>query len=156
VKALFRALAHHQALTSSTIRVYVDHASLDINPTEASDLRRARQMKIPHFIAVAYAKLCPLLSILAALGIVCAVVRWRRATVSVPLLAGALGSIVAIFNNIALLAYINAISFPTYFLHYCSLALPFVILFILTGMFLGYCSLRPIRFESTQTRSGRK
>jgi len=104
-----------------------------------SERRRAFQMRIAHRIGTVYAKCTRTLTVLAAIGLLLAIVRFRVAQPSLPLVVLAIGSIAAVASRILLLSYIAATSFKSDFLHYCSPASPFLIVFVVSGLYLG-CS----------------
>jgi hypothetical protein len=121
--------------------MFIDRATTDETSVPFGERRRAIQLRIGSLIGKAYAKTSRGLTVLATIGVLVAVVRFRRQKPSLILLALAFGSLTAVVSRITLLGYIDAASFHTYFLHYCSPASPFLIVFVVSGLYLGYSSL---------------
>ncbi len=123
--------------------LYIDHAAADETSSSFGERRRAKQQRLGSLIGKIYSKSSRGLSVLAAIGVLVAIMRFRQHRPSVALLALAFGSLTAVASRIILLAYIDATSFSTYFLHYCSPASPFLIVFIGSGLYIGYSSFLP-------------
>jgi hypothetical protein len=121
--------------------LYIDHAAADETSSSFGERRRAKQQRLGSLIGKIYSKSSRGLSVLAAIGVLVAIMRFRQHSPSVALLALAFGSLTAVASRIILLAYIDVTSFSTYFLHYCSPASPFLIVFVISGIYLGFSSL---------------
>jgi hypothetical protein len=103
----------------------------------AGGTRGDLQKHVGSVIAQVYARSFLTLSIAAIGGLILAIATSLQRGPLIPLMAIALGSLVAVASRIALLAYIDAVSFPTHFLYYCSPASPFLIIFVVLGIYLG-------------------
>jgi hypothetical protein len=103
----------------------------------ASEVRRDIQLRLMRAIGKVYAVTTPILAILAVCGVVLAMALPRRASCPefVPALTLACGGAVA--ARLVLLAYIDASSFPAANLLYASPASPFLLMFIVLGLYLG-------------------
>ncbi len=137
----FGKLVSGAPINTPELILYIEHASADDASSSFGERRRAKQQRIGSLIGKVYAKTSRGLTVLAAIGVLVAIVRFRRHRPSLALLALAIGSLTAVISRIMLLAYIDATSFSTYFLHYCSPASPFLIVFIGSGLYIGYSSL---------------
>ena len=142
VSVPFRVLVHGAVVNDPSLIVYLDHVSVEDNPTKHSDQLRTMKMRIAHFMALAYAKSCRTLAIVAFLSLVVSFLRVRRSSSSLPLLAIGLGSFVAVGTRIALLSYIDATSFRMRFVNYPLPASPFVIIFAVVGIYSWYVTVR--------------
>jgi hypothetical protein len=96
-------------------------------------------VKIATILASGYAIAFPALAIFGAAGLLLATLFQRQRPIPASLLALGLGSFVAVFSRIAMLAYIDATSFPAATVLYTSPASPFVIMFTVLGIYAG-CS----------------
>ena len=137
----FRNLVRGAPIAKPGLILFVDSATADETASTLSDRRRTIQRKIAALIGKMYSKSSRTLSLLAAIGMLTAIVRIRRRQLSLPFLALALGSIIAVACRVVMLAYLDAVAFPTYYLNYCSPASPFLIVFMMSGICLGYLSL---------------
>jgi hypothetical protein len=150
----FPALVDGAVAQTPAIILYVDHTSADEQHNSISNYRQNKQLKIARFIAKAYTHLFPIASIFSFIGLLLASTRFRQSTAA-PLLAMTWGALIAIATRIALIAYIAATSWPDIFLLYASPASPFVILFVVSGLYLGYLALveHKMRAQPLQTNA---
>jgi hypothetical protein len=120
-------------------RLQAQDVLLAIETTSLPDeaLRAGDQVKIATILASGYAIAFPFLAILGAVGLLLGVLFQKRFPTPGSLLALGLGSLVAVVVRIALLAYIDATSFPGATLLYTSPATPFVIIFTVVGIYSG-------------------
>ncbi|MGB9233110.1 MAG: hypothetical protein WCC04_01760 [Terriglobales bacterium] len=115
-------------------------ATLRIETNSVPDTTRittSAQVKIATIIARGYAIAFPMLAIFGVAGLVVAALLRGQSPIPASLLALGLGSLAAVATRIALLAYIDASSFPTASTLYTSPASPFVIIFIVVGVYAG-------------------
>ncbi len=98
------------------------------------------QVRIGSVIARGYAIAFPVLAFVGAAGLVLALFRRSDAHAGA-LLALASASAVAVCTRLALLAYLDATSFPAADVHYVAPASPFVIIVAVVGAYLGYTSI---------------
>ncbi len=146
----FQKLLRGAPINTPNLILFVDTATTDEQTWPVGERRRAIQMRIARKIGRVYAKSSSFLAGLASLGLLAAMIRWRKRPFSVPLLAVALGCGTAVASRIFLLGYIAATSFDTYFLHYCSPATPFLIIYIGLGIYLGCTSLVSLESANPQ------
>jgi hypothetical protein len=95
------------------------------------------QVKIAKILASGYAIAFPILAIFGAAGMFAAAFFLRQCPFRASILALGLGSMVAVVSRIALLAYIDASSFPAINVLYSSPTSPFVIIFAVLGLYAG-------------------
>lgn len=129
-------LATGTVLDTPSFRLQIESMSgvNSVNFTEPT------QVRIASVIASGYVIAFPILTILGAVGLVMAIIRKELNPLPSALLAMASGSVVAVCTRIALLAYLDATSFPAVTVHYVAPASPFVITFAVLGIYLGYTS----------------
>jgi hypothetical protein len=137
----FRSLLRGAPIDTPNLVLFIDRATADETASLFSERRRTVQRRIGSLIGKAYARSSRGLSVMATIGMLISVLRFRRWKPSIPLLALAVGSLVAVVSRVMLLAYIDAVSYPPYYLHYCSPASPFLIVFVVSGLYLGYSSI---------------
>lgn len=109
----------------------------DVSPA-STPVVQGTQVKIAGVLASGCAMAFPFLAILGAAGLLLAILFQRQRPIPASLLALGLGSAVAVITRIALLAYIDASSFPAATLLYTSPASPFVIIFMVVGMYSAW------------------
>ena len=122
---------------TSHLRLVVDNIFVS-NNTKFKKLHHALQTKVATVLAKTYALGAPILGTLAVAGLVFAAFLRRRCPIPVSLLALGWACVVAVASRIALLAYIDATSFPAVSLLYASPASPFVIVFTVIGLYAGW------------------
>jgi hypothetical protein len=104
----------------------------------ASEKLRDRQLALAHGIAIVYAAVMPVLSVLASLGLLFAMLMRRRHPLHEGLVALALACAVAVACRVAMLAYISVTWIPIAVnLAYASPATPFLVVFVVLGLYLG-------------------
>jgi len=96
------------------------------------------RMKIVSVLAWVYALAFPGLAGIGAVGLLLAASLRRQPCIPASLLSLGLGSLLAVVVRIALLAYIDATSFPAASVLYVSPASPFVVIFAVVGIYSGY------------------
>jgi hypothetical protein len=148
VQVPFEKLVRGAPINTPNLILFIDSSTADQEHWTTGDRRRAFQMRIAHRIGMLYGKSSRFLTVLATIGMLIAIVRYRVRRPSLALLALAIGSVAAVASRILLLSYIDATSFTTYFLHYLSPATPFLIAYIGSGLYVGYSSLSARRRES--------
>ncbi len=136
----YRLLTKGAPIATPNLILFMDVQAGAAN-TWVSDRRRAFQTRNAHRLGLIYAKSSRPLAVFATIGLLVAIVRFGVRRPSLPMLAIAVGSMVAVASRIFALSYIAATSFTTNFLHYCSPATPFLIVFVITGLYLGCSSL---------------
>jgi hypothetical protein len=136
----FQKLERGAPIDTPNLILFIDRATADDETWPIGEHRRAVQMRIAHRIGKLYAKSSRILTVLATIGLFVAIGRFHYRRPSLPLLVVAIGSIGAVASRLVLLSYVAATSFDTHFLHYCSSACPFLIVYIGAGMYLGYSS----------------
>lgn len=141
VRIPFRDLKHGAPIDTPNRILFIDRTTVDEMPSHIAEHRRGIQQKVGHQIGTLYAKLSRVLALLAGAGLLIAIIRFRLNSGNLPLIALALGSLTAVVCRILLLAYIDATTFSTYYLHYCSPATPFLIAFVVSGLYLGWATL---------------
>jgi hypothetical protein len=131
--------AHGAALSRGDVQLRIQqafsvHRSGD--PPVAGTLRRSILLRVMQMIAKVYAVTAPVLAAIAALGLLLAAVLPRQVAAPRGVVALALACGVAVATRIGLLAYIQATSFPALNALYLSPASPFLIMFIVLGVYL--------------------
>jgi hypothetical protein len=121
------------------VRLTVETATV-IDPLKSTAATRIR-MKIVSIVAWVYAVAFPGLAVVGVAGLLLAASLRRAPRVPASVLALGFGSLAAVVVRIALLAYIDATSFPATSVLYVSPASPFVIIFAVVGVYSGYCVL---------------
>jgi hypothetical protein len=119
-----------------------------VSPSNATFTRSRRTLKVKIAAAVAsvYKSLMPILSVIGAAGLLVACCSRRLRPMRVAVLAFGLASLTAVGCRIAMMAYINATSFPvSNDLLYTSPASPFVITLAVIGTYAWLCILRAHR-----------
>ena len=104
---------------------------------QASKMRRELQLRVAGMIATIYSTAARVLPALALIGILLAAGLRRFQTASAEVLALALACGVAAASRIELLAYLAVTTLPANNLHYLSPATPFLLTFVVLGLFLG-------------------
>ncbi len=110
-----------------------------VSVSDATKSAEGTLLKIASLIASGYAVGFPVLAGLSAAGLFFAVWFQKQYPITPSLLALGLGSLAAVATRIALLAYIDATSFPAANLLYMSPGSPFVIIFTVVGIYSGCC-----------------
>lgn len=136
----FEKLVRGAPVDTPALILFIDLASGDEEKWTIAEHRRSIQMRIAHSVGMYYARSSRLLAVLATLGMLVAIVRYRVHPPSLPLLALASGSMVAVACRILVLSYIAATSFTTDYVHYCSPATSFLIVLVISGIYLGWSS----------------
>ena len=107
----------------------------------ASEMRRELLLRIARGVARLYASAMPILSAIAVLGLAVALAMWRRAPRKLGwppgLMCLALACAAAMVVRMALLAYLEVTSIPSVNLLYLSPASPFLLTFVVLGIYLG-------------------
>jgi hypothetical protein len=111
----------------------------------ASEMRRALLLDLARWDARIYAVTMPTLSALAALGILIALGMSRRVPWPPGLMTLALACAVTVAARIRLLAYLEVTSIPSLNLLYLSPASPFLLTFVVLGIYLGVRPFVPLR-----------
>lgn len=104
------------------------------------NLLNTAQVKIASLIAFGYAIAFPVLTVLGAVGLVLGISLGGLRRFPIAILAFALASAAAVGTRIAMLAYIDATSFPATTVLYSSPASPFVIIFVAIGIYVGWAT----------------
>lgn len=104
----------------------------------ATSFAQPVQVSIASKVTRAYALAFPIFSALGAAGLLLTISLRRLRPFPIALVALALASAFAVLSRIALLAYIEATSFPAATVLYISPASPFVIILAAVGIYLGY------------------
>jgi hypothetical protein len=131
--------AHGAALSGGDVQLRIQQAfsvHRPGDPAVAGELRRTILLRVMQTIAKLYAVIAPVLAAIAALGLLLAMVLLRHVPVPRGVFPLALACGVAVATRIGLLAYIQATSFPAMNALYLSPASPFLILFIVLGIYL--------------------
>jgi hypothetical protein len=136
----FSKLVRGTPLNTPDLTLFIDLSTADEETSHIGAHRRAIQQKLGHEIGLAYTKTSRVLALLAALGLAVGIVRFRPNRGSLAMIAIALGSLVAAASRVMVLAYIDATTFIAGFVHYLSPASPFLIVFIVSGVYVGYSS----------------
>jgi hypothetical protein len=131
--------AHGAALSGGNVHLRI-HQAFSVHqpgdPPVAGELRRTILLRVMQTIAKLYAAIAPALAAIAALGLLLAMVLPRHVQPPRGIVALALACGVAAATRIGLLAYIQATSFPALNALYLSPASPFLIMFIVLGIYL--------------------
>jgi len=109
----------------------------------ASPLRRAVHVATAGTIAVLYSIAVPLLTLLAVAGALAGIV--RRISVPAGIWVMIAACVIAVASRIGLLAYIHATSLPALNLLYLSPASPFLLIFVVLGLYVGTLAWRDFR-----------
>jgi hypothetical protein len=134
-------IAVGDVLDTATLKLHLESVSrYDTMPV--TSWRRGLQRRIAGPIGRAYAMIAPIGFVLALAGLAAATVLRRGPPLAVYTLA--LASLVAIACRILLLAFLDSTSIPANNTLYASPASPFVIVFVVTGLFAGWAALRPV------------
>jgi hypothetical protein len=141
VQVPFHKLVRGAPINTPNLILFIDRATADEEKWPISERRHAIQMRIAHRVGKLYAKSSRFVTVLATIGILVAIGRFRYRRPSLPLLVLAIGSMAAVASRILLLSYIDATAFSAYYLHYCSPASPFLIIFVVSGIYMGWSSL---------------
>lgn len=117
-----------------------DHSSRDSprDRTPATSARIRIQLEIARTIALGYAWAGPLLSIVACLGLITAMVRRGIFKISAGLMAVMASCAAAVLTRIVLLSYLNTTSIPSINDLYLSPATPFLIIFAILALFANH------------------
>jgi hypothetical protein len=124
-----------------SIRALFERGEATNNASAAQKLRRL-QLAAAGGIARAYTIVIPVLAVLALIGFMAAVVLQRAHPFPPGLLALAATCCAAIASRIALLAYLDVTSIPAINLLYLSPATPFLLCFVVLGVYCGVMLLR--------------
>jgi hypothetical protein len=125
------------AADTNGVRVFVE-AVKTRDVWAGSEMRRSIQEAVASVIAYLYAGTLPVLTGIGLIGVLFAAFRWRGQREQGCLIALAVGSMLAAGSRIALLAYLDATALPAANLLYAVPATPFVIVFAVTGTYLGW------------------
>jgi len=106
------------------------------------DARRAVQQGIAGAIAKVYSWTMPALTALATLGLLAAILARRRRPAPGALIALTLACAAAVAARVGLLAYVDATSIPAVNMVYLSPAVPFLLMLVALGIYLGLATLR--------------
>ena len=148
----FRSLLHGAPVNTPNLILYIDQTTAGETIPLFNERRRTMQRRIGSLIGKAYARSSRGLSVLATIGMLISLLRFRRRKPPIPLLAVTVGSLVAVVSRVMLLAYIDAVSYSPYYLHYCSPASPFLIVFAVSGLYLGYSSILGAKMTATPSK----
>jgi hypothetical protein len=121
------------------VRVFVE-AVKTRDAWAGSETRRGIQTAIASAIAYVYPGMFLVLTGTGFIGVMFSAFRWRGQRDQGFLIALAAGSLSAAGSRIALLAYLDAAAIPAVNLLYAAPATPFVIVFAVTGTYLGWLS----------------
>jgi hypothetical protein len=134
-------------INENGLKVYLE--SLVTDSSSPLEQRRRFQDRIMRPVAAVYAWLTPAASMLALVGVAAAALRSRvRRAQTLPLLL-ALASLAAVLARAALLAYLDVTSIPSANGSYTTPASPFVVVFAVLGVWLGWLALKDTRAAAT-------
>ena len=109
-----------------------------VSAGRVSERKENMQLRVMRMIGSAYAAIAPGLAAVAVAGVLVAIA--LRSVISIPrgIIGFALACFAAVFTRLVLLAYIHVTSFPTINSLYLSPATPFLIVFIVLGLYLAW------------------
>ena len=139
---LLQRILQKVGISEAGFRVQIDNVVSPPNATFTNS-RRALQVKIAAAIALVYRSVMPILAVIGTAGLLVACCSRRAPPLPAAVLAFGLASLTAVGCRIAMIAYINATSFPvSNDLLYTSPASPFVITLATIGTYAWFRILR--------------